>query len=778
MSAPDTRAGRGGFTLVELLVTLLLFSILMAGIWSTFSVQREGLAAQDQVIQINNNVRIGAWDMGMDIMHAGLGRLYVSSGGNCHDLAVLQANPYQITFLMDADNSEVDDAANPDGPPFTWDPQGVAGLQTICDTELCSNLCSTTPNAGGANDVDGHAEVVRWTLDDPNTNQALVKAGAAPFTLTFNGANAYFDNIANDDQDTASLNPGDYRLWQQIIGRNIGSTPATWQLTGTGPDQITVAYGVRGPAGSVAPPEYIPLPIDTTERVPIFTYYLDLNADGDYACAAGAGTGRDLRGHRRGLRPGDHRGQHHGGDGRRGRARFQRPPPDHRRGDPDPGRGARARRPLRRRRQPREQPVPASLAALALPAQQPRLRALATLMRRTRPATMARSGFTLVELLVTLALTALLMTAVFAAMDSQRRSQFATQQISDINQNLRVAVDSMGREIRMAGLRTLDGQPEILQAGPFQIAFFADANGSCLCEPPGWIPYPASSTFSVRLAEDKCWGETTTADASGAAPGECGMTGNYDSPDGVQYYGTPIRAGNPPGHAELIVWTLDRPSNATTPGDAWPGLDFGTSDESLMLECDAGNPGIHVMDHDPQLSATGARLYNLYRMQVTNGAGGADTSVSKVASGIVGPCPTGVDAAGNQDYPRDEAGTEAATPTAWPLFSYWLDDDDDGEITNDCSSPLSVGEDRLWGDINGDCLFSDAEMAGLAGVAGPSGGIPYADSDMARILRVDIHVAARSHDKARIGTTVYGRNDEWRWRHLASSAKIRTRRAN
>jgi type IV pilus assembly protein PilW len=61
------------------------------------------------------------------------------------------------------------------------------------------------------------------------------------------------------------------------------------------------------------------------------------------------------------------------------------------------------------------------------------------------------SGFTLVELLVAMAISGIIAGAIFTAFLSQQRSYLAQEQVSEVQQNLRAALDIMTRDIRMAG---------------------------------------------------------------------------------------------------------------------------------------------------------------------------------------------------------------------------------------------------------------------------------------------------------------------------------------
>lgn len=60
-------------------------------------------------------------------------------------------------------------------------------------------------------------------------------------------------------------------------------------------------------------------------------------------------------------------------------------------------------------------------------------------------------GFTLVELLVTLAISGILMTGVYTAFMSQQNSYLAQEQVVEMQQNIRAGLDIMVRDIRMAG---------------------------------------------------------------------------------------------------------------------------------------------------------------------------------------------------------------------------------------------------------------------------------------------------------------------------------------
>lgn len=61
-------------------------------------------------------------------------------------------------------------------------------------------------------------------------------------------------------------------------------------------------------------------------------------------------------------------------------------------------------------------------------------------------------GFTLVELMVTVAVFGIVLTGVYSVYQAQLRSHYTQQEIMDMQQNIRAAMYLMEREIKMAGL--------------------------------------------------------------------------------------------------------------------------------------------------------------------------------------------------------------------------------------------------------------------------------------------------------------------------------------
>ena len=87
------------------------------------------------------------------------------------------------------------------------------------------------------------------------------------------------------------------------------------------------------------------------------------------------------------------------------------------------------------------------------------------------------TGFTLVELMAVIFLSGVIMAAIYSLFISQHVAFSAQEQMTEMSQNLRVAMDQMSREIRLAGYKistsTFNG---IATAQPATIRILADLN--------------------------------------------------------------------------------------------------------------------------------------------------------------------------------------------------------------------------------------------------------------------------------------------------------------
>jgi prepilin-type N-terminal cleavage/methylation domain-containing protein len=65
-----------------------------------------------------------------------------------------------------------------------------------------------------------------------------------------------------------------------------------------------------------------------------------------------------------------------------------------------------------------------------------------------------KNGFTLIELLAGILISAILMAGLYTVFFSQQTAFSAQEEVAEMNQNIRAALDLMTREIRLAGYKT------------------------------------------------------------------------------------------------------------------------------------------------------------------------------------------------------------------------------------------------------------------------------------------------------------------------------------
>ena len=86
-------------------------------------------------------------------------------------------------------------------------------------------------------------------------------------------------------------------------------------------------------------------------------------------------------------------------------------------------------------------------------------------------------GFTLVELMVTMAISSIIIAVMYATYQAQLRSQVTQQQVVGMQQNARAVIFAMEREIRLAGYDPAEtGSAQITSAQIGSISFTMDIN--------------------------------------------------------------------------------------------------------------------------------------------------------------------------------------------------------------------------------------------------------------------------------------------------------------
>ncbi len=132
----------------------------------------------------------------------------------------------------------------------------------------------------------------------------------------------------------------------------------------------------------------------------------------------------------------------------------------------------------------------------------------------------SRNGFTLVELMITLAISSLILAALYATYILQQRSYTNQGTVTELQQNARVAVDFLTIDLRMAGYDPMDtGVGGITAATSNSITFSADMDKNGVL---GTAATPAAENehFSYSLVNNVVNGVTipTLSRSAGMTP--------------------------------------------------------------------------------------------------------------------------------------------------------------------------------------------------------------------------------------------------------------------
>ncbi len=129
---------------------------------------------------------------------------------------------------------------------------------------------------------------------------------------------------------------------------------------------------------------------------------------------------------------------------------------------------------------------------------------MALIIKRTR-------GFTLTELMVTMAIGMTLLAAVTTSFMSQTRIYNAQEQINEMQQNARGALDVITRELKMAGYNPNGGSFDGITYSTSQLMIQADLDGS------GAISTSSTAHERITYAYDDINKQITRAVGTGSA---------------------------------------------------------------------------------------------------------------------------------------------------------------------------------------------------------------------------------------------------------------------
>lgn len=166
-------------------------------------------------------------------------------------------------------------------------------------------------------------------------------------------------------------------------------------------------------------------------------------------------------------------------------------------------------------------------------------------------------GFTLVEILIALAIAGLLMAGVYAAFRTQQDSYLAQEQVAEMQQTIRACLDMMARDIRMAGFRgNGDSNAGILDAQIDAITFSTDFNED-------GDTADAAENIAYDLYDSATTGPLTLGRSSSNS-----AIALSETPSGSGHYEA---SGHQPFASEVegleFFYTLDDGTQTTAPGD-------------------------------------------------------------------------------------------------------------------------------------------------------------------------------------------------------------------
>ena len=89
----------------------------------------------------------------------------------------------------------------------------------------------------------------------------------------------------------------------------------------------------------------------------------------------------------------------------------------------------------------------------------------------------SKRGFSIIELIIALAITSIALVAIYNLFISQQRSFRIQEEVANMQQNNRVAMENLAQIVKMAGSGVQPPQQKILYCGPFDFVFSGDFNG-------------------------------------------------------------------------------------------------------------------------------------------------------------------------------------------------------------------------------------------------------------------------------------------------------------
>jgi type IV pilus assembly protein PilW len=223
MKHTKIREWERGFTLIELLVVILMMGVVMAGIYAVYTSQQKSFVVQEDIAEMQQNLRAAMFFLVRDIRLAGC-----NPTGKA-DTGIKTANANTISLTMDVRGKNADDP--PDGD--TGDPEESV-TYALMDTDGDGTLDSLGRDTGAgllavASNIDGldfvYLDGNGNVLSAPVSTADLAKIRSVQLTVvarTESPSNGYVDTASYKNlQGTVVVPPQNDGFRRRVFATNI-----------------------------------------------------------------------------------------------------------------------------------------------------------------------------------------------------------------------------------------------------------------------------------------------------------------------------------------------------------------------------------------------------------------------------------------------------------------------------------------------------------------------------------------------------------------------------
>jgi len=213
------RSKEHGFTMVELLVAMAITAVVMAAVYSLYKTQQDSYIAQDQVVEMQQNVRASLYQMARDLRMAGFNPQRAPNvGGFLTQLpddggGTTTTNATNIAFTIDQNSNGVIDVDDDDEQIAYRLDNATGALQKF---RVSDDTWQT---------VADNISAVDFVYLDPSGTDITANVIASPTTIYASTNLPYIDSIRSVELSIVARTGR--------IDKSFGGTPAYFNQQGT-----------------------------------------------------------------------------------------------------------------------------------------------------------------------------------------------------------------------------------------------------------------------------------------------------------------------------------------------------------------------------------------------------------------------------------------------------------------------------------------------------------------------------------------------------------------